>query len=121
MPVDAKIHNQIAIIRPLGNVDKSSAEEMNDLIKSAFNSGISSIIFDLSTSENISSDGLRVILKAITCLRAAQGFAAIVGLGETARSTLKMSGFFMLLKEYATLTDAINDLERISNKINVGD
>ena len=116
MSIHTEIRDQILIVRPSGNVSKPVAAELEELLSTALDDGVTCMVFELSSLTQISSEGLRTILNTVKTLRVAHGLVAIVGLSEQVRSVFEVGGFFALLDEFDHLEDALDAIrEEIDN------
>jgi anti-anti-sigma factor len=116
MSIHTEIRDQILIVRPSGNVSKPVAAELEELLSSAMDDGVNYMVFELSSLTQISSEGLRTILKTVKALRDAHGLVAVVGLRAQVRSVFEVGGFFALLDEFDKLEDALDAIhEEIGN------
>lgn len=116
MSIHTEIRDQILIVRPSGNVSKPVAAELEELLSSAIDEGVTCMVFELSSLTQISSEGLRTILNTVKALRDAQGLVAVVGVGDQVRGVFEVIGFFALLDEFDNLDEALDAIrEEIDN------
>lgn len=107
MTLQTESRGNAFIVRPHGVLSIDMANEMDGLLEEAMDDGLRRVIFDFSELTRISSDGLRVILKSLRCLRELGGTAALAGVGEQVRSVLTVGGFFALMDEFSSIESAV--------------
>ncbi len=110
MTIQSELHGDLFVVRPQGDVSKTVAAELDELLDSAMDDGARLMVFDCSDLTHISSDGLRVVLKTLRRLRDADGKAALAGAGDKVRSVLEAGGFLALLDEFDTAELAVQAL-----------
>jgi anti-anti-sigma factor len=110
MTIQSELHGDLFVVRPQGDVSKSVAAELDELLDTAMDDGARLMVFDCSDLTHISSDGLRVVLKTLRRLRDADGKAALAGAGDKVRSVLEAGGFLALLGEFDTPDSAMQAL-----------
>ena len=110
MTIQSELHGDLFVVRPQGDVSKTVAAELDELLDSAMDDGARLMVFDCSDLTHISSDGLRVVLKTLRRLRDADGKAALAGAGDKVRSVLEAGGFLALLGEFDTAELAVQAL-----------
>lgn len=111
MTIQTLTRGNTFVVQPIGDVSLLTAIEFESLLTGAMQDGMIRMVFDCSELTHISSDGLRVLLRTLTSLRALHGSAALVGLREEVRSIFIAGGFFPLLEEFATVDDAIGAMD----------
>lgn len=110
MTIQSELHGDLFVVRPQGDVSKSVAAELDELLDAAIDDGARLMVFDCSDLTHISSDGLRVVLKTLRRLREADGRAVLAGAGDNVRSVLEAGGFLALLSEFDTPDSAVQAL-----------
>lgn len=116
MSIHTEIRDQILIVRPSGNVSKPVAVELEEQMSSAMDEGVIYMVFELSSLTQISSEGLRTILKTVKALREVNGLVAVVGVSDQVRGVFEVGGFFALLDEFDNLEEALDAIhEEIDN------
>jgi anti-sigma B factor antagonist len=107
MTIYTEVRGQVLIVRPSGDINKMAANELHELLDSAIAEGITRLVFDFSILSHISSDGLRVILKAIEEVQSRKGQVVLAEMGEQVRGVFEASGFLGLIREFTDLELAI--------------
>lgn len=108
MTIHTEIRGQVLIVRPSGDINKMAASELHELLDGAIAEGATRLVFDFSILSHISSDGLRVILKAIQEVQSRKGQVVLAEMGEQVRGVFEASGFLGLIKEFTELEAAVN-------------
>ena len=83
------------LLAPEGRVDTITAPELEKTIKENLD-GVTSLVFDLSNLEYISSAGLRVLLSAQKAMNA-QGEMKVCHVNETILEIFEVTGFSDIL------------------------
>ncbi len=65
MLIQSESHDNLVIVRPHGDISKSAAAELDELLDAAIDDGARLMVFDCSGLSHISSDGLKVLLKTL--------------------------------------------------------
>ncbi len=107
MTIYTEVRGQVLIVRPSGDINKMAANELHELLDNAIAEGITRLVFDFSILSHISSDGLRVILKAIEEVQSRKGQVVLAEMGEQVRGVFEASGFLGLIREFTDLELAI--------------
>jgi anti-anti-sigma factor len=107
MLIQSELHDAVFIVRPQGDISKLVAAELNELLEAAIDDGAREIIFDSSALTQMSSDGLRVVLKTLRRLHGVGGRIAIAAAGDRVRAVMKVSGILGLLDVHDTVDDAL--------------
>ena len=108
MAIHTETRSQVLIIRTGGDINKMSAEELHELLDNAISEGATRLIFDFSALSHISSDGLRVILKAIEKVQSRKGQVVLAEMGEQVRGVFEASGLLGLIREFTDLEAAVH-------------
>jgi anti-anti-sigma factor len=108
MTIHIETRGQVLIVRPGGDINKMAADELHELLDGAIAEGATRLVFDFSILSHISSDGLRVILKAIDAVQSRKGQVVLAEMGEEVRSVFEASGFLNLIREFSDLESAVN-------------
>lgn len=102
--------NGVSIIALEGRLDGVTAPLLDAKIKSFFESGGPSLLFDFGQLDYLSSAGLRSILQAVKKSAAAAGRIAACGAGPSVREILEISGFSGILKLYPDRAAALREI-----------
>ena len=108
MTIHTEIRGPVLIVRPGGDINKMAAHELHELLDNAIAEGITRLVFDFSILSHISSDGLRVILKATEEVQSRKGQVVLAEMGEQVRGVFEASGFLGLIREFTDLEVAVN-------------
>ncbi len=108
MAIHTETRGQVLVIRTGGDINKMSADELHELLDSAISEGATRLIFDFSALRHISSDGLRVILKAIEKVQSRKGQVVLAEMGEQVRGVFEASGLLGLIREFTDLEAAVH-------------
>lgn len=115
MAIQSETRGQMLIIRAGGDINKLTADELHDLLDSAIAEGANRLIFDFSALSHISSDGLRVILKAIEKVQSRKGQVVLAEMGEQVRGVFEASGFLGLIREFTDLDAAVHAMSPVGS------
>ena len=113
MSIQTEIHGQILIIRPEGSLNKAISGELEEWVTNELDEGFRLIIFDFSLVNQISSDGLRVILHLVNEVRSLGGDVSVTGMQEQVQIALEVAGFFKLIDSFPGIDAAIESLLEI--------
>ena len=108
MTIQTEIRGKVLIVRPIGDINKIAATELHELLDNAIAEGITRLVFDFSILSHISSDGLRVILKATEEVQSRKGQVVLAEMDEQVRGVFEASGFLGLIREFTDLEVAVN-------------
>ena len=108
MTIQTEIRGKVLIVRPSGDINKIAATELHELLDNAIAEGITRLVFDFSILSHISSDGLRVILKATEEVQSRKGQVVLAEMDEQVRGVFEASGFLGLIREFTDLEVAVN-------------
>lgn len=115
MSIQTESRDHALIIRPGGNFNKMAADELHELLESAIAEGTTRLVFDFSMLLHISSDGLRVILKAIGEIHERKGQVVTAKMCEQVRGVFAASGFFSLIKDFDDVESALEAVNEVAN------
>ena len=108
MTIQTEIRGKVLIVRPSGDINKIAATALHELLDNAIAEGITRLVFDFSILSHISSDGLRVILKATEEVQSRKGQVVLAEMDEQVRGVFEASGFLGLIREFTDLEVAVN-------------
>jgi len=91
MKVDKKVNGQEITYTIEGRLDTNTSPELDSEVSTSLN-GMSSLVFDFSKLEYVSSAGLRVLLKAYKTMSAQKGTMAIRNVPEGIMEVLTVTG-----------------------------
>ena len=95
MTINKELNGNDLLIGLEGRLDTTTAPQLEEALKSAID-GITSLKFDFSKLEYISSAGLRVLLSAQKTMNK-QGSMVITGANETIMEVFEVTGFSDIL------------------------
>ncbi len=107
MLIQSESHENLFIVRPQGDISKSVAAELNELLDTAIDDGARLMVFDCSGLSHISSDGLKVLLNTLRRLRDTEGRAVLAAASERVHSVMEASGLMALMQAYDSTEAAI--------------
>ena len=93
MTIQHSTHGSVAIISPIGRIDTTTSGILDDAIRRTVDEGARDLLIDLSSTEYISSAGLRVFLVLAKRLRSLGGRLVLCGMGEPVRQVFQLAGF----------------------------
>jgi anti-anti-sigma factor len=101
----------VFIISPVGRLDTNTSPEAETAIVEAIENGEQNVIMDYSSTEYISSAGLRVVLKTAKLLRPKGGVVVVCNSNEQITEVFEISGFSGMVASFKSLDDALNSLK----------
>lgn len=107
MLIQSESHENLVIVRPQGDISKSVAAELNELLDEAIDDGARLMVFDCSGLSHISSDGLKVLLNTLRRLRDTEGRAVLAAASGRVHSVMEASGLMALMQAYDSTEAAI--------------
>ena len=94
-------------------MNKAISSELEELLTNELDEGFRQIVFDFSLINQISSDGLRVILNLVNEVRSLDGEVVVTGMLEQVETALEVAGFFRLIESFPDVDTAIESLLEI--------
>ena len=110
MEIIEEIQDGINIYRLKGRLDANTSQRLEDEIFHAISEGSKKIIIDFSDLNYISSDGLRVILRATKAIKRADGQIMFCCMHDYVKEVLEIAKVDSLLPIVATMDDALKAL-----------
>jgi anti-anti-sigma factor len=83
------------------------------LLTNELDEGFRQIVLDFSLINQISSDGLRVILNLVNEVRSLDGEVVVTGMLEQVETALEVAGFFRLIESFRDIDTAMESLLEI--------
>lgn len=117
MLIQSESHDNLVIVRPHGDISKSAAAELDELLDAAIDDGARLMVFDCSSLSHISSDGLKVLLKTLRRLRDTDGRAVLASTSGRVHSVMEASGLMTLMQAYESSEQAIAALNNGSDQL----
>ena len=97
MEITQQEENGIVTIAVKGRLDADSSPEAEKVVKEALEGQTTSVLFNLSGLEYLSSAGLRVLLSAAKEMRRREGKIVLCCLNEFVKEIFEVSGFQSLI------------------------
>ena len=89
-----------------GELDTATAPDLDAAIATSLAEGATALLLDLSTTDYVSSMGLRVVLSTLKTLRATGGRMVLCGLNEEVQEIIDLAGFAPLFEICGTADQA---------------
>jgi anti-anti-sigma factor len=112
MLIQSESHENLVIVRPQGDISKSVAAELNELLDAAIDDGARLMVFDCSGLSHVSSDGLKVLLNTLRRLRDTNGQAVLAAASGRVHSVMEASGLMAVMHPYDSTEAAIAALSK---------
>lgn len=100
-----------AIIALAGRLDMASSPEVLESLNAQIDAGRLHIVLDLTSTDYISSSGLRVLLMAQKRLTASGGYLLLCGINAYVREVFDVAGFMSLFAVYSDQKSALEALK----------
>jgi anti-anti-sigma factor len=94
-------------------LNKAISSELEELLTNELDEGFRQIVLDFSLINQISSDGLRVILNLVNEVRSLDGEVVVTGMLEQVETALEVAGFFRLIESFRDIDTAMESLLEI--------
>ena len=94
-------------------MNKAISSELEELLTNELDEGFRQIVLDFSLINQISSDGLRVILNLVNEVRSLDGEVVVTGMLEQVETALEVAGFFRLIESFRDIDTAMESLLEI--------
>lgn len=107
MDISTKQGGNYVVISPKGNINGETAPEVESVIMSELES-TSNVVLNMSGVEFMSSAGLRVMLQLSRQIAARDGKAVLVGLGDSIREVMEITGFLSFFEMAEDEADAVS-------------
>ncbi|MCE2830942.1 MAG: STAS domain-containing protein [Oxalobacteraceae bacterium] len=117
MRIQSESHESLIVVRPHGDINKSDAAELDELLDAAIDDGARLMVFDCSGLSHISSDGLKVLLKTLRRLRDTDGRAVLAATSGRVHSVMEASGLITLMQAYDSPEEAIAALNNGNDQL----
>ena len=111
MEIIEEIHDFINIYRPKGRLDSNTSQKLEDELFQAISNGSKRMLIDFTDLNYISSDGLRVILRATKAIKRADGQIMFCCMHDYVKEVFEIAGLGSLLPIVATMDDALKALD----------
>jgi stage II sporulation protein AA (anti-sigma F factor antagonist) len=113
MTIQHSTHDSVAIISPVGRIDTTTSGILDDAIRRTVDEGARDLLVDLSSTEYISSAGLRVFLVLAKRLGSLGGRLVLCGMGEPVRQVFQLAGFMPIFTVEPSRSVALSRLTRV--------
>lgn len=107
MTIDETRENGAAVVAPVGRVDSTTSERLDQHLTRLLAAGDRRIVVDFAGVEYISSAGLRVMLTLAKRMKDAKGALALCAMGEPVRQVFDLAGFLPLFAIEASRSAAV--------------
>ena len=97
----------VAVVVVSGRLDSNTSSALEDMLTGAIAAGKARLVLDLTTTQYLSSAGLRVLLLTARQVERANGRFVLYGLCDRVRDVLDLSGFLSELKICSDRNQAI--------------
>lgn len=111
MEVSVEKKKNIKIIKLNGDLDNTSSEKTRDAIMEEIEDNCK-IIIDMKNCGYVSSAGLRVLMIFAKKIKTVQGQGVLANIVSEVEEVMEMTGFGHMLKNYSSLDEAIDFLEK---------
>lgn len=106
MNINTTENGEVKIIKIIGKLDGSSAEQAENEISKSLQNNVK-LVMDMSECDYISSAGLRILLITGKELKNINGHAVLSGLVEDVKDVMEMTGFDHIFKNFKGIDEAI--------------
>jgi len=93
MDIKQEKSNGVLVVAPIGRVDSTTSDALEQVLARAFEAGERRLVVDFDGVSYISSAGLRVLSKR---LRVERGTLVLCALGDAVRQVFDLAGFLPL-------------------------
>ena len=111
MEIIEEIHDGINIYRLNGRLDSNTSQRLEDELFQAISNGSKRMLIDFTDLNYISSDGLRVILRATKAIKREDGQIMFCCTHDYVKELFEIAGLGSLLPIVATMDDALKALD----------
>lgn len=98
----------VQVIAPAGEIDASSAPQLEKSLKAAFDAGAAQLVVDMSKVSYTSSAGLRAVLWGLKQSRAQKGDLRLAGLQPQVKEVFDLAGFLPLFQVFSNADLAVS-------------
>jgi anti-sigma B factor antagonist len=110
MSMETKKEQGVFVISPIGRLDTNTSPDAERLIIEAIDSGEKNVVMDYTSTDYISSAGLRVVLKAAKLLKRKAGVIVVCNGNEQINEVFEISGFSGMVASFNSLEEAVSSL-----------
>ncbi|MFT5520696.1 MAG: anti-sigma B factor antagonist [Enterobacterales bacterium] len=110
MSMETKKEQGVFVISPVGRLDTNTSPDAERLIVDAIDSGEKNVVMDYTSTEYISSAGLRVVLKTAKLLKPKGGVIVVCNGNEQITEVFEISGFNGMVASFNSLEEAVSSL-----------
>jgi anti-sigma B factor antagonist len=110
MSMETKKEQGVFVISPKGRLDTNTSPDAERLIVEAIDSGENNVVMDYTSTEYISSAGLRVVLKTAKLLKPKGGVIVVCNGNEQITEVFEISGFSGMVASFNSLEEAVSSL-----------
>lgn len=107
MEINMRKKGNVMLIELQGRLDTSTPREFETQLLNLIERGERHLVFDFARVEHVSSNGLRVLLRAFKQVTCANGRMVFHSLNERVRRLFEIGGFTMIFRVYHTREEAV--------------
>lgn len=107
MEMKMRKKGSVLLLELQGRLDTSTPREFEAQLLNLIERGERHLVFDLEQVEHVSSNGLRVLLRAFKQVTAVNGRMVFHSLNERVRRIFEIGGFTMIFRVYHTREEAV--------------
>ena len=108
MQITLNKKGSLLLIALQGRLDASTPKEFEAKLLELIGDGETHLVFDLSQVEQVSANGLRVLLRAFKQVTYANGRMVFHSLNERVRRCFEIAGLTMVFRIYETREEAVS-------------
>lgn len=117
MDLKTKILEDSLFVQIIGELDHHSSEDIRKKLDAILAlKSIKNIVFDLSQMNFMDSSGIGIFMGRYKKIKDKKGIGIMVGIQDSNRRLLKMSGLLNIYKEYKDVNQAISAIGRIKDE-----
>ncbi len=105
-----ELGDEIVLLIISGNLDSSSAEELEEVLERVYRYGINRIVVDLSKVSYISSGGWGIFTGRVKSLRERKGDVVLVGMSPEVYDIYELLGFRDIIMHFQTVEEGVEYL-----------
>ena len=120
MPLKVKVTPKrpgVMMISPIGSIDASTYNILDDKVAEALEEAPDVIIFDMEFADYISSTGIRVLLKTRKVLKETDGKMVFMNLQPQIRKVFEILQAIPTLKVFASIQELDNYLDAMQKAV----
>lgn len=107
LKITVENHKRCSVVTPVGRIDSSNANELDNTLKNLLDNETSNIVLELSGVEYMSSAGLRAIVSALREAKKKRGDVRVATPSERVAEVFSLAGLLPLFETFDDLTTAV--------------